>query len=65
MWKKEKFIVCEYEYINDVIDKNDNLTVLAGTALKRLEKLSSVNKKISNETITSIKDLKDPSKIGT
>ena len=60
---KEKFIVCEYEYINDVIDKNDNLTVLAGTALKRLEKLSSVNKKISNETITSIKDLKDPSKI--
>ena len=60
---KEKFIVCEYEYINDVIDKNDNLTVLAGTALKRLEKLSSVNKKISNETITSIKELKDPSKI--
>ena len=60
---QEKFIVCEYEYINDVIDKNDNLTVLAGTALKRLEKLSSVNKKISNETITSIKDLKDPSKI--
>jgi len=27
---QEKFIVCEYEYINDVIDKNDNLTVLAG-----------------------------------
>ena len=46
-----------------LIDKNDDLTALAGTALKRLEKLSSINKKISNETITSIKDLKEPSKI--
>ena len=60
---EEKFITCEYEYFNDVIDKNDDLTALASLALKRLEKLSSVNKKISNETITSIKDLKDPSKI--
>ena len=60
---EEKFITCEYEYFNDVIDKNDDLTALASLALKRLEKLSSVNKKISNETISSIKDLKDPSKI--
>ena len=45
------------------LDKNDDLNALAGTALKRLEKLSSVNKKISNETISSIKELKDPSKI--
>ena len=60
---EEKFITCEYEYFNDVIDKNDDLTALASIALKRLEKLSSVNKKISNETISSIRDLKDPSKI--
>ena len=60
---QEKFIKCSYEYFNDVLDKNEDLNALAGTALKRLEKLSSVNKKISNETISSIKDLKDPSKI--
>ncbi len=60
---EEKFINCSYEHFNDIQDKNEDLDVLAGTALKRLEKLSSVNKKISNETISSIKDLKEPSKI--
>ncbi len=60
---EDKFINCSYEYFNDITDKNDDLDILAGTALKKLEKLSSVNKKISNETISSIKDLKDPSKI--
>mgnify|MGYP001290167611 CR=1 FL=1 len=60
---EEKFIKCQYEFLNDLNEKNEDLTALAGTALKRLEKLSSVNKKISNETISTIKDLKDPSKI--
>ncbi len=63
IFDQEKFINCSYEYFNDINDKNDELNVLAGTALKRLEKLSSINKKISNETISSIKDLKVPSKI--
>ncbi len=60
---EEKFIKCQYEFLNDLNEKNEDLTALAGTALKRLEKLSSINKKISNETISTIKDLKDPSKI--
>ena len=60
---EEKYINCSYEYFNDIDYKNEDLSALAGTALKRLEKLSSINKKISNETISSIKDLKDPSKI--
>ena len=60
---EDKFINCSFEYFNDIDEKNDDLNPLAGTALKRLEKLSSINKKISNETITSIKDLKEPSKI--
>ena len=60
---QDKFINCSFEYFNDIDEKNDDLNALAGTALKRLEKLSSINKKISNETITSIKDLKEPSKI--
>ena len=36
---------------------------MATTAVRRLEKLTSINKKISGETINSIKELKDPSKI--
>ena len=60
---EDKFINCSFEYFNDIDEKSDDLNALAGTALKRLEKLSSINKKISNETITSIKDLKEPSKI--
>ena len=36
---------------------------LAITAIRRLEKLTSINKKISSETISNIKELKDPSKI--
>jgi len=59
----EKYITCEFSYQKDQIDNNDDLLPLALTAVRRLEKLTSINKKISNETINSIKQLKDPSKI--
>ncbi|MDA1167196.1 MAG: endopeptidase La, partial [Proteobacteria bacterium] len=59
----EKFITCEYTYHNDVIDKDEDLFPLAVTALRRLEKLTSINKKVSSETINTIKQLKDPSQI--
>jgi len=59
----EKFIICDYTYFNDVITKDEDLFPLAATALRRLEKLTSINKKISNETINTIKQLKDPSNI--
>ena len=53
----EKFITCSFEQITDQIDKNDDLMPLATTAVRRLEKLTSINKKISSETINSIKEL--------
>jgi len=59
----EKFITCSYEYNNDIIAQSDDLMPLAIIALRRLEKLTSINKKISSETITNIKELKDPAKI--
>ena len=59
----EKFITCDYTHYNDVSPKDEDLFPLAATALRRLEKLTSINKKISNETINSIKQLKDPSQI--
>ena len=59
----EKFITCEYTYHNDTFEKDEDLYPLAVTALRRLEKLTSINKKISSETINTIKQLKDPSQI--
>ncbi|MDC0394098.1 endopeptidase La [Candidatus Pelagibacter sp.] len=59
----EKFITCEYTVHNDVLIKDENLYPLAATAIRRLEKLTSINKKVSNETINTIKQLKDPSQI--
>jgi len=59
----EKFITCKFEYQSDQLTKNEDLTTLSLTAIKRLEKLTSINKKLSTETINSIKQLKDASKI--
>ncbi len=59
----DKFINCSFEYQKDIISKEDDLFSLSLTAIKRLEKLTSVNKKLSSETINNIKQLKDPSKV--
>ncbi len=59
----EKFITCSYEYNNDILSTDEDLMPLAITAVRRLEKLNTINKKISTDTITGIKDLKDPAKI--
>ena len=60
---KKNFILCSYEKINDLDEKTEDLMPLALTSIKKLERLTSINKKISNETINNIKLLKDPSKI--
>ena len=59
----EKYIICDYTTYNDIINEDEDLYPLAATAVRRLEKLSSVNKKLSTETISAIKQLKDPSQI--
>ncbi len=59
--ENEKFITCDFTYHSDQLTKNENLLPLALTALRRLEKLTSINKRISNEIINKIKQLKDPS----
>ena len=59
----EKFITCTFEHQNDELTKNEELLPLALTAIKRLEKLSSINRKLSTETINNIKQIKDASKI--
>ena len=59
----EKFIVCEYAHYHDVVSKDEDLVPLAMTAVRRLEKLTSINKKVSTETINNIKKLTDASHI--
>ena len=59
----DKFIVCEYAHSHDVINKDEDLIPLAMTAVRKLEKLTSINKKISNETINNIKKLTNASHI--
>ena len=41
----EKFIICEYAHHHDVVTKDEDLIPLAMTAVRRLEKLTSINKK--------------------
>ena len=60
---EEKFISCIFEYQKDVISKDENLLPLALAVIRRFEKLNSINKKISTETINNIKKIKEPSKI--
>ena len=60
---EEKFISCTFEYLKDQFPENEDLNELSSTAIKKLEKLTSVNKKVSSEIIDNIKQLKDPSKI--
>ena len=55
--------MCIRDSYNDVDTKDEDLYPLAVTALRRLEKLTSINKKVSSETINTIKQLKDPSQI--
>tara|TARA_B100000686_G_scaffold349773_1_gene443953 strand:- start:375 stop:2762 length:2388 start_codon:yes stop_codon:yes gene_type:complete len=58
-----KFITCKIAYCEDILDKNEDLYAMAVTALRRLEKLSTVNRKIPNEVLSNLKQLKDPSQI--
>ena len=58
-----EFLSCSYEKLVEINNKDEDLLELALNSIKKLEKLTSVNKKISNETINNIKLLKDPSKI--
>ncbi len=60
---EEKYISCTFEYLKDQIEPAEDLIPLSMTAIKKLEKLTNVNKKISSDVIENIKQLKDPSKI--
>ena len=51
-----KFITCDFTVYKNILNDEEDLYPLAATAVRRLEKLTSINKKISTETINSIKE---------
>jgi len=57
------FLVCKTEIIKEKIDSKEDLLVFALTIVRKLEKLINLNKKVSTESISSLKELRDPSKI--
>ena len=44
--ENDKFIKCDYEIQKDEIENPENLNSLASVAVRRLEKLTSINKKL-------------------
>jgi len=61
--KKEEYVTSATEIVKDKIDSKEDLLAFSIAIVRKLEKLTNLNKKISFELMTNLKDLKIPSKI--
>ena len=62
--KNEKeFLMCSIETVKDKIDPKEDLLALSIAIIRKLEKLTNLNKKISTELFANLKEQKNPSKI--
>ncbi len=62
--KNEKeFLATSTEIVKDKIDTKEDLLALSIAIVRKLEKLTNLNKKISSELFTSLKEQKNPTKI--
>jgi len=59
----KEYLTASYEVLKDKIDTKEDLLSLSIAIVRRLEKLTNLNKKISSELFTSLKNQKNPSKI--
>ncbi len=57
------FLKTSVEVCKDVIDTKEDLLPFAVAMIRKLEKLTNLNKKIPSELLTSLKDQKNPTKI--
>ncbi len=57
------FLKTSTEVVEDTIDTKEDLVSLSIAIVRKLEKLTNLNKKISNELLTSLKEQKNPTKI--
>ena len=59
----KEFLRTSIEVVKDKIDPKEDLLSFSIAMIRKLDKLTNLNKKISSELITSLKDQKNPSKI--
>ena len=57
------YLTSSIEIVKDKINNKDDLLAFSIAMVRKLEKLTNLNKKISFELMTNLKELKDPSKI--
>jgi len=60
---KEDFLKASIEIVKDKLDPKEDLLSFSIAMLRKLEKLSNLNKKISSELLTTLKEQKNPGKI--
>ena len=61
--KDDKYLTSTYEFVEDIVEKREELLTFSIALIRKLEKLSNLNKKISFELMSNLKDQKDPSRI--
>ena len=59
----KKYLTTATEIVKDKIDTKEDLLAFSIAIVRKLEKLTSLSKKISFDLMTNLKDQKDPSKI--
>jgi len=59
----KEYLKSSVEIVIDKVDSKEDLLAFSVAAFRKLEKLNNLNKKISFELMTNLKDQKDPSKI--
>jgi len=60
---REDYLTASTEIVKDKIDPKEDLLTLSLAIVRKLEKLTNLNKKISSELFSSLKNQKNPSKI--
>ncbi len=61
--KEKDYLTSSIEVVKDKIDSKEDLLAFSIAIARKLEKLTNLNKKISVELMTSLKELKEPSQI--
>jgi len=60
---EQEYLACTHEITKDKSEQKEDLLAYAIAIVRKLDKLTNLNKKISSEVMSSLKDLKEPSKI--
>ena len=57
------YLACSAEVVKDKVESKEDLLAFSTAIVRKLEKLTNLNKKVSFELMSNLKDVKDPSKI--